>query len=98
MIQHLVLLKWKSGVNAAQKADATEKVRALQTKIPGITSFSGGNQCSPEGLGKGFQYGFVVTFVNAAARDAYLIHPEHKKVVEVLLAVIEDVVVLDYEA
>jgi hypothetical protein len=33
--------------------------------------------CSPEGLQHGFTHGWLLQFVNAAARDAYLVQPAH---------------------
>ncbi len=97
MIQHVVLFKWKPEVTAQQQANALEKLSALPEKIPGIANLSSGKQCSIEGLDKGFQYGFVMTFRTVGARNDYLPHPEHQKVVEVLKPLLADIVVLDYE-
>ncbi len=44
---------------------------------------------SREGLTRGFTHGVHMTFVDAAARDAYLPHPEHQRVVELLLPLLE---------
>jgi hypothetical protein len=38
-----------------------------------------------------------VTFSNFAARDEYLIHPDHKDLEAVLLSLLADLVVLDIE-
>jgi len=96
MIQHIVLAKWKKSATEAQKKQADELLAGLRSKIPGITGYSAGAQCSNEGMSKGYEYGFVMSFTDAAARDAYLPHPEHKKVVEVLLPLVDDVLVFDY--
>lgn len=97
MIQHVVLFKWKPAATQQQQDQAKAGLARLTQVIPGITAYSCGNQCSPENLGKGFQFGFVMTFKDAAARDAYLPHPEHKKLVEFLLTILDDAMVLDYE-
>lgn len=97
MIQHIVLAKWKPSADENKKTYAKQRLNELPKLIPGIVSYSAGDQCSPEGLGKGLQFGFVMTFRDAAARDAYLPHPEHKKVVEDLLPLVDDVLVYDYE-
>ena len=47
-------------------------------------------------------HGFCMTFPDAAARDAYLPHPEHEKVKAVVLEVLDGgldgVVAFDYES
>ena len=75
------------------------RLTALQRehKIAGIESVSGGDNNSPEGKTHGFDWGFVMTFVDAAARDAYLPHPEHVALGQTLLRPIaDDVLVMDY--
>ena len=39
----------------------------------------------------------LLTFENVAARDAYLPHPDHQRVKEVFLPLIEKIVILDFE-
>ncbi|MEE2657245.1 MAG: Dabb family protein [Candidatus Latescibacterota bacterium] len=99
MIQHIVLLKLKRGTTAAQKAALLEGLVALQQgKITGIESVTGGDNNSPEGKEHGFNWGFVMTFTDAAARNGYLPHSEHKALGQNLLRPIaDDVLVLDYE-
>ncbi len=96
MIQHLVLFKWKPTATAADQDAACAALRALRNAIPGIVALTVGAQNSPEGKGKGFHTGLTVTFVDAAARDAYLPHPAHQQAVATFRAHIEDVIVLDY--
>ncbi|MEB3259385.1 MAG: Dabb family protein, partial [Cyanobacteriota bacterium] len=38
---------------------------------------------------QGFTHGFCMTFRDRAARDAYLPHPAHQRVVELLLPLLE---------
>jgi hypothetical protein len=100
MIQHIVLLKLKPATTEAQKSALLEGLVALQreNKISGIESVVGGDNNSPEGKGNGFDWGFVMTFVDAAARDAYLPHPEHKALGQNLLRpIVDDVLVFDCE-
>jgi len=99
MIQHIVLLKLKQGTTEEQKAALLDGLLALkQDKIPGIEVVSGDDNGSPEGKGHGFDWGFVMTFADEAARDAYLPHPDHKALGQGLLRPIaEDVLVFDYE-
>ena len=98
MIDHIVLFRWKPDAGPAAKADAASGLAALVGKVPGIVRYAAGAQGSPEGKSHHFDWGFVMTFTDAAARDAYLPHPEHQRVVTTLLApVAQDVLVFDFE-
>ena len=98
MIQHIVLLKLKPDATAEQKAALMDGLIALKDKISGIESVSGGDDNSPEGKQHGFNWGFVMTFADADARDAYLPHPDHKVLGQQLLRpIVDDVLVFDYE-
>jgi N-dimethylarginine dimethylaminohydrolase len=96
-VQHVVLLKFKPGVAAASIAECFAALARLRQLIPGLEQISSGPNISKEGLHQGFTHAFVITFRDAAARDAYLPHPEHEKVKQMLLRLVEDVVVVDYE-
>ena len=97
MIQHMVMFKWKPNASVELQSEARSALDNLAQIAKGLVNYSAGTQSSPEGLGKGFEFGFVMTFKDAAARDAYLIHPEHKKLVAMLQPLLEDVMVLDYQ-
>ena len=98
MIQHIVLLKLKPDATAEQKAALLDGLIALKDKISGIESVSGGDDNSPEGKQHGFNWGFVMTFADADARDAYLPHPDHEALGQDLLRpIVDDVLVLDYK-
>lgn len=78
MIEHIVLLKYKKKI--------TNKVIGKQmeslAKIPGVLTFYHGKNCSPEGLGRDFNYGFIAKFKDKSALLSYLNHPEHIKIAE----------------
>src|SRR5688500_10816712 len=96
-VQHIALFQFKSGTSDAIIQRAVDDLRRLTTVIPGITDCSIGTNSSPEGLAGGLTHGFVMTFRDAAARDAYLPHPEHEKFKSLVLPHIEKVVVFDYD-
>ena len=51
----------------------------------------------PEGLDHGYTHCFIVTFDDAAGRDAYLPHPAHRDFCRTYLdPALEDVCVLDF--
>jgi len=102
MIHHLVLLRIRKDAAPAAVERMFQALAGLQAKIPGILSFSGGPYSSPEGLNRGYTHGFAMTFRDAAARDAYLPHPEHEKVKEIVLALLDGgldgVLAFDFQA
>jgi N-dimethylarginine dimethylaminohydrolase len=96
-VQHVVLVKFKPGTPTVTIAESFAALRQLPQLIPGLEQFSGGPNCSSEGLSKGLTHGFVMTFRDAAARDAYLPHPEHERVKQLVLPHVQEVIVVDYE-
>ncbi len=96
-VKHIVLLKFKSSVDEAQIDQVFDSLLDLSETIPGIEDYVSGGNMSPESLSNGFTHAFVITFTDAAARDAYLVHPEHEKVKTLLMSVLEAVTVVDFE-
>lgn len=96
-VKHVVLLRFKWDVREADIADAFDRLAELKNLIPGLTDFVHGPNTSAEGLSEDLTHGFVMTFVDAAARDAYLPHPEHERVKRALLPKVERVLVFDFE-
>jgi hypothetical protein len=97
-VRHIVGFKFKPGTNPDQIRQVTEAFRDLRKTIPGITAFEDGVNNSPEGKNLGFTHVYQMTFEDAAARDAYLPHPEHAKFGQLLgkLGIVADVFVVDY--
>lgn len=97
MNRHVVLIKKREGVDPSAVDAAKSGLEALQGQIPGIVAVSWGANNSPEGRNHGFDLGFTVDFVDAAARDAYLPHPAHQAYIPVALAVADDVLIFDFD-
>lgn len=97
MLEHVVLIKPKPEADTAAIAALWAGLGGLVESIPGITNLVVGENVSPEGKDNGYSLGFIVTFRNQAARDAYLPHPEHLAVVPLVRAVADDVLVFDIE-
>jgi hypothetical protein len=95
---HMVAFKFKPEAGAEKIREVERAFAALPGKIPQIRSFEWGTNVSPEKLDKGFTHGFILTFDNAADRDAYLVHPAHKAFGELVGPVLADVFVIDFHA
>ena len=98
MLLHVVLIKPKPDVEDEAVDRLSQVLAGLPRQIPGIVGYHWGANVSPEGIGRGYEYGFVMTFEDAAARDAYLPHPEHVAVRPSMDAVAAEVLVFDIEA
>lgn len=95
-LRHVVSFKFKDTTTKDQIKQVEDAFRALKAKIPQVQSVEWGTNISPEKLDKGFTHCFLVTFNSEKDRDAYLVHPEHKKFVEFALPLIGDAFVLDF--
>lgn len=89
MIRHIVLVKFQSGVKQDEIKSLFGTLSDLGALIPGMRGFDGGISVSPENLEQGFRHGFCIDFDDEAARDAYLEHPEHKKLGSQLVGLAE---------
>ena len=101
MIRHCVFFKFRTGVSADERAEIYAGLNALVGQIDGLLSATFGPNISPEGLGQGFNDGFIMDFADAAARDRYLPYPAHQaagaKLVAALEGGVEGLIVFDIE-
>ncbi len=96
-LNHIVLFKFKPEVTSEEIHGLFSEVLEMTESVPGIENYSAGPNNSPEGLSQGFTHGLLMTFTDAAARDAYLPHPEHERIRQLLLPKVETAAVFDYE-
>lgn len=102
MIRHCVFIRFRPTVTAPEKAALFARIAALRPRLPGFLAAHVGRNVSPEsGMDKGYAEGFIVDFADAAARNAYLADPEHRKAgAELVAAAIggaEGILVCDME-
>jgi quinol monooxygenase YgiN len=98
MLRHLVLLKFKAETTAAQVRAIEQAFAALPARIDAVKALEWGTDVSPEGLAKGYTHAFLLSFADAAGRDAYLPHPAHQAFVAQLQPLLADVLVIDYDS
>src|SRR3984957_15586292 len=96
-VKHVVLLKFKEGTTEEQTGKFFDDLLDLSETVPGIDDYVSGNNCSPEGRAEGMTHGFIMTFSDAAARDAYIVHPEHERFKTDALLLVEKILVFDFE-
>ena len=96
-VKHIAFFKFKPTCTAEDIADVWRIIEDLPRQIPGILGLTWGVNTSTEGLSQGFTHSFVMTFENAAARDAYLPHPIHTAAAEKVVPRLDAVIVCDHE-
>lgn len=80
MIRHCVFIRFSAIVPQSEKDGIWADIRALKAVVPGYLAVHVGPNVSPEaGMDKGYSEGFIIDFDGPAARDAYLVHPDHEK-------------------
>jgi hypothetical protein len=102
VIRHCVFLRFRDDVPTTERRSIYLALEALCAKLPGAIAIQWGANVSPEtGMDKGFSEGFILDFADAAARDAYLVDPEHQTIAKDLVSSTVDgadgVIVFDME-
>ena len=103
MIRHCVFIRFRADVPQTERDGIWADIRALKAVVPGYLAVHVGANVSPEaGMDKGYAEGFIIDFDGPAARDAYLVHPEHEKAGSRIVAAAEGgvagILVFDIEA
>ena len=96
MLRHVVLFKFKETSAAGDVKNVEDAFRALKNKINLIKDFEWGTNNSTENLNQGFTHCFFESFASEKDRDDYLVHPDHKAFVEILLPHLDKALVVDY--
>ena len=96
MVRHIALLQFKDSITPQQIDECFAAIKGMQGRIPGIVGYEQGPYESDEGLNEGFTHGFILTFDSPASRDAYLPHPIHEEVKDIVVPCLERVVVFDF--
>ena len=96
-VKHAVLVKFKETTTPEQIDQVFSDLLDLSEAIPGIEDYVAGPNNSSQGLSQGYTHGFIMTFTDAAARDAYLPHPDHKTFEQKALPLVDSIAVVDFE-
>ena len=96
VLRHVVLLQFKEGTSDQKIREMEEGFLALKGKFEEIQAFEWGTDVSVEGLSQGYTHCYLLTFASEADRDAYLPHPDHLALADLVTPHVEKVVVVDY--
>lgn len=97
MIRHFGMFQFYPEITQKQIDECFLEMAGMVGQIPGLVDMEYGPYESPEGLNEDFTHGFIMTFDSADSRDAYLPHPEHQRVADIVVPRLERVVVFDFE-
>lgn len=97
-LRHVVMFKFKDSSQPSDIRKVEEAFASLAEEISLIRDFEWGTNNSPENLNQGLTHCFLVTFKSEKDRDDYLVHPEHRKFVEILKPHLDKATVVDYWA
>ena len=96
VLNHVVFFRFKDNLSAEAKDRAVRNFLELEGKIPQILSIAGGENINDQNLNHGFTHCFILAFADEEARDIYLPHPEHLRVVEENRPLLEELLVVDF--
>ncbi|MFT2112561.1 Dabb family protein [Marinomonas sp. 2405UD68-3] len=96
MLRHILLIQFTNTTREEDILDIFNVFHSVQKKIPGIKAITCGLNNSPEGLNKNFTHCITMDFIDNAARDVYLPHPDHEELKQQFVPMIKDIVVFDY--
>ena len=96
MTRHFGVFQFKTEISDEKIKACFDALESMIGKIPGLIDIEHGPYQSDEGLNEDFTHGFIMTFDSPESRDAYLPHPIHEAVKEIIVPCLERVVVFDF--
>lgn len=96
VLRYLVNLKFKKEVQREKVNEALARIENLKNELPGIRKLEWGLNNSTEGLSKGFDYCFIITFNDIHAREIFVFHKAHLAAAKKLIPLLDDIFVIDY--
>jgi Stress responsive A/B Barrel Domain len=96
MVRHYGVFKFNPAITEEQIAECFRTMEGMVNNIPGLLAMEYGPYNSTEGLNGDFTHGFIMTFDSPESRDAYLPHPLHEQVKDLVVPRLEKVMVFDF--
>lgn len=95
MIQHMVMLKFKPGVESADIDALEAHMEELANRIVEIQSYEFGRDVAR--TERSFDFGLVSLFANMEAVGRYQVHPDHLELLERIRSICDRVVTVDFQ-
>lgn len=96
MIRHILFITFTDSALPEQIQAVRTAFLQIPDRIEGVTSVEWGTNDSPEGKNAGYTHCVLMTFVDEAARQRYLLHPAHDDLKTIFRPILQDIIVLDY--
>ena len=94
--KHIGIFQFKEEISEEQIKESFDALMSMVGRIPGLLKMEHGAYDSSEGLNDGYTHGFIMPFNSPESREAYLPHPIHEEVKDLLVPQLERVVVFDF--
>lgn len=94
MIKHVVVMKFKPGISEADVTRLEQGLDRLPGAIPEILSYDFGRDIVHSE--RSFDFGLVSSFKDLEALKRYQGHPEHVKVLELVRAMCDQILAVDF--
>ncbi len=95
MVRHIVMWKFKNGVDERDRLEMKRRLEALLGVVPTLRKIEVGLDVS--GKPAAMDMVLCTEFQTLEDLQAYAVHPEHRKVVEFVKPLVSDRAVVDYE-
>ena len=96
MLKHIVFLKFKKEAKESDISGIEKSLGELPGIVPEIKGFEFGRDVVRSG--RSYDFALVSTFDDLDAMKRYQVHPDHQKLLVVLLEVCENILAVDFEA
>ncbi len=95
MVRHFGVFEFHPHVTPEEIEECFAVMKQMVGRVEGLVSMEHGPYNGDEGLNDSFTHGFLMTFVNEAARDTYLPHPVHEEAKAIVVPRLKRVIVFD---
>lgn len=95
-LTHVVLMQLRVDVEASELTELAVRLRQLAVATAGPDSCLVGPNVTEEPLAQGYAFGFVLTFPNHGALDAYHVNPAHLPISLAIRSMATSVLVFDF--
>lgn len=100
VVYHIVLLKLKEDYDRQTLAQVLVNLKAFVGTIPGVLTMECGNSLGIAEMlpyAKGYNWAAISTVDKPSSIPGYMAHEGHTKLQPLLMTLIDDIIVLDFE-